>query len=235
MSISPKKTKNNIAIGNDIVDLSDTDSLDILKNIPFLKRVFTESELNSIQTSNNSYNEAWGIWAAKESAYKVARQLNNKTIFSPKLYCVDPKNSVVIRDQHSYQYKKIETTEYVHTVALSRQNSPQSKPKDNLTTDDLSNKIWIKSLPDLMKDDEIKSIAMNIKAYNEQSQFCRAYATWILRNELSLKNGYIHKEFLGPRCPPELYDEQSKLRGSAISLSHQGHFCAVAICGDLIK
>ena len=229
MSISPKKTATKPAIGNDVVDLKDTDSLDILQNHPFLQRVFTENELEFIHNANNPRAKAWGLWAAKESAYKTARQLNAKTIFSPKLYEVDPIKCIVIRDKKSFIFTKTETTDYVHTESILQEENNMNNSNKN------KKRTWIQSLQELIDNEEINIIADNIKAYNEQSGYCRAFATWLLRNELGLPDGYIHKESLGPRCPPELYNNQQKITDSAISLSHHGRFCAVAICGNLIK
>ena len=72
-------------VGNDIVDLYDSDAHPSTLNGRFDERVFCASER---QTLENAPERRWKLWAAKEAAYKVAVKQDPATIFSPSRFRV---------------------------------------------------------------------------------------------------------------------------------------------------
>ncbi len=80
----------NRVLGNDIVDLDDSDTLDILENRPFLKRVFTDLERDRIAAAppGEGRRIAWMFWSAKEAAYKALRAVRADLVWSPRAFVV---------------------------------------------------------------------------------------------------------------------------------------------------
>lgn len=69
-------------IGNDVVDLRDPEVRGT-SHPRWDMRVFSAPEQEAIQASGAPNRLRWILWAAKEAAYKVARKLDRRTVFSP--------------------------------------------------------------------------------------------------------------------------------------------------------
>ncbi len=74
-------------LGNDVVDLRDADAQPETFRLRFDARVFAPAELRAIerdaQSRGGSHVRRWAHWAAKEAAYKLARQIDSEFVFSP--------------------------------------------------------------------------------------------------------------------------------------------------------
>lgn len=70
-------------LGNDVVDLQDPDSRPESFRPRFDERVFSPDEQRAIAHDANPLARRWAHWAAKEAAYKLARQIDSTFIFSP--------------------------------------------------------------------------------------------------------------------------------------------------------
>jgi len=70
-------------IGNDVVDLGEPEVLAPERHPRWDARVFSPPELETIHASGAPERLRWILWAAKEAAYKVARKLDRRTVFSP--------------------------------------------------------------------------------------------------------------------------------------------------------
>jgi phosphopantetheinyl transferase (holo-ACP synthase) len=73
-------------IGNDVVDLGDAESRVAEHHPRFDARVFTAAERELIAAGTE--RTRWLLWAAKESAYKAARRVDVRTVFSPSRFVV---------------------------------------------------------------------------------------------------------------------------------------------------
>jgi phosphopantetheinyl transferase (holo-ACP synthase) len=71
-------------VGNDVVDLEDEETAPYATHPRFDERVFAPEELRFLASSGASDRLRWILWAAKESAFKVARKLDPRAIFSPR-------------------------------------------------------------------------------------------------------------------------------------------------------
>lgn len=71
-------------IGNDVVDLGDPEVAE--RHPRWDTRVFSPTELESLHASGAPNRLRWIFWAAKEAAYKVARKLDRRTVFSPSRF-----------------------------------------------------------------------------------------------------------------------------------------------------
>jgi phosphopantetheine--protein transferase-like protein len=77
-------------LGNDVVDLDDPDSQDILENTRFLERVFADTEREALAATSDvhAHRFAWTLWAAKEAAYKALLPVRPELIWSPRTFVV---------------------------------------------------------------------------------------------------------------------------------------------------
>jgi len=73
-------------LGNDIVDLEDRDADASSFSPRWSQRVFTPSELDAVTSAGDPARERWRFWAAKEAAFKCIRQLDSRTVFSPRAF-----------------------------------------------------------------------------------------------------------------------------------------------------
>jgi hypothetical protein len=73
-------------LGNDIIDLDDPDA-DVATFSPrWSSRVLTAGEAEAVAAATDADRMLWRIWAAKEAAYKWARQIDERAIFSPPAF-----------------------------------------------------------------------------------------------------------------------------------------------------
>lgn len=70
-------------LGNDVVDLLDVDARPETFHRRFDERVFAPDERRAIAADPRPQALRWAHWGAKEAAYKLARQLDPKFVFSP--------------------------------------------------------------------------------------------------------------------------------------------------------
>ena len=116
-------------VGNDIVDLRDRDA-DIETYGPgFDARVFTDLERRALACATDPERERWRMWSAKEASYKLARQVDPTTIFSPCKFEViidnddadsDPR-ATVTHGATFYYVKFDETSDRIHAISVRRE------------------------------------------------------------------------------------------------------------------
>lgn len=75
-------------IGNDVVDLAHPATRPGAQHPRFDARVFTGAERAALAQSPGAQRLRWIFWAAKESAYKAARKLDSRAIWSPARFAV---------------------------------------------------------------------------------------------------------------------------------------------------
>ena len=107
-------------VGNDVVDLRDPESAPETLHPHFDTRVFGESERAAIAASEDSARLRWKFWAAKESAYKLARKLSPTTVFAPARFVVvlsDAETATVTHGDSRYRVAFTENDGALHAVA----------------------------------------------------------------------------------------------------------------------
>lgn len=114
-------------VGNDVVDLRDPENQPEAIHSRFDDRVFTWNERARILAAGSPHRMRWALWAAKESAYKVARKLDSRVYFSPRAFTVripggetegpDPYLAEVSHAAGQFQVCLEATDEWVHAVA----------------------------------------------------------------------------------------------------------------------
>jgi len=123
-------------LGNDVVDLRDADSRPESFRPRFDARVFSPEERRAISRDRDPLARRWAHWAAKEAAYKLAKQIDPDLVFSP--IRLQPDFDPVNADAHrrtlrcgivrrsgpssiaptEVEVRSFETEDRVHVVAL---------------------------------------------------------------------------------------------------------------------
>jgi len=114
-------------IGNDVVDLADSDSDPGRLHPRFDGRVFHPSERALIATSPQPDRTRWTLWALKESAYKAARKEEPTTVFSPVRFVAmlaDESSGLVYAGDRRFRASISCGPGYVHAVAWQARDPP---------------------------------------------------------------------------------------------------------------
>ena len=114
-------------VGNDVVDLRDAESQPDALHPRWDSRVFTAEELARLSQPGARHALRWRLWAAKESAFKVARKVNPTLSFFPLAFTVeltDASHALVHHELGRFCVRLEETAEYVHAVASPEGSSP---------------------------------------------------------------------------------------------------------------
>ena len=107
-------------VGNDVVDLHDPESQPEALHARFDARVFTLDEREALSASDSPHLLRWTLWAAKESAYKVAKKLDAAVRFLPRDFLVRrvaEGRALVIHETGPFEVRLDRTNEWVHAVA----------------------------------------------------------------------------------------------------------------------
>jgi hypothetical protein len=73
-------------LGNDVIDLDDEDADVATYSSRWSRRVFTRREAALVDAAVAPDRMRWRVWAAKEAAYKRARQIDPSAIFAPRAF-----------------------------------------------------------------------------------------------------------------------------------------------------
>lgn len=101
-----------VAVGNDVVDLREERQSRHSFNPRFPERILAPSEWQTFHTLPSHDPFLWIAWAAKEAAYKIMKQRDPMTVFSPSAFIWDH-----IRQEINFQS---------HTIPLQVTASPHS-------------------------------------------------------------------------------------------------------------
>ena len=113
-------------VGNDVVDLRDPQSQPDALHPRWDSRVFSFVELDRLKEALSPHVQRWRMWAAKESAFKVAKKIDPSLSFFPTSFHVelyDETTATVRHELERFTVRLHETVEYVHAVA-TREGSP---------------------------------------------------------------------------------------------------------------
>ena len=106
-------------VGNDVVDLHDPESRPEALHDRFDVRVFTSDERETLSASASAHPLRWTLWAAKESAYKVAKKLDPAVRFLPRDFVVrliGEGRAVVTHEAGPFNVRLYGTDEWVGAV-----------------------------------------------------------------------------------------------------------------------
>jgi hypothetical protein len=125
-----------LLVGNDLVDLRDPENQPKAIHVRFDERVFSPDERADILSSPSPHLVRWALWAAKESAFKVARKLDPRTCFSPPAFSVrlprfEPGvgRAIVTEVRHAAGRFRVQvraTDDWVHALATVSGSGPDA-------------------------------------------------------------------------------------------------------------
>ena len=122
-------------VGNDIVDLAASRGF----HFRFPRRVLTPREYARFVIAGFSERVLWRFWAAKEAAFKLARQIDPAVSFLAREFEVDLKRRVVTHAGKTFWLRLRETAEFVYAEcrddALARVVSDVGHCRDDLESD----------------------------------------------------------------------------------------------------
>jgi phosphopantetheinyl transferase (holo-ACP synthase) len=95
-------------VGDDVVDLGDPETRDGARHPGFDARVFTADELRWLQAQPDTQLARWTLWAAKESALKLARKLEPDTVFSPRAFSAQHERPGLLQVTHGTATVEVE-------------------------------------------------------------------------------------------------------------------------------
>lgn len=118
-------------LGNDIVDLQEARKTSNWQRPRYLEKIFTPKEQAWIQQANQADRWVWMLWSAKESAYKLSRQLGAERAYAPKRLEIrdwtqeDATNYrlQVLTEQAELTVHTTLSHTFVHSVALIDENA----------------------------------------------------------------------------------------------------------------
>ncbi len=116
-------------VGNDVVDLRDPDNQPDALHARFDSRVFASVEREALGASSSQHVLRWTLWAAKESAYKLAKKLDPSVRFRWREFSTRPigeERVGVIHGARSFDIRVDRTDEWVHAVATLTSSNPRS-------------------------------------------------------------------------------------------------------------
>ena len=110
-------------LGDDVVDLRDPEAAPGATHPRFDERVFAAAERTLLEDAGSPTRLRWTLWAAKESAFKAARKIDSRTVFSPARFVVRLANdgeASVAHAGRSFAVRIVQSDGAVHAVALAR-------------------------------------------------------------------------------------------------------------------
>jgi phosphopantetheinyl transferase (holo-ACP synthase) len=106
--------------GNDVVDLRDPETQPGAIHRRWESRVFAPEERGHVLDDPSPHRARWRLWAAKESAFKVAARIQPALEFHPSKFVVellDGVNALVRHEAGRFSVRLNESEERVHAVA----------------------------------------------------------------------------------------------------------------------
>jgi phosphopantetheinyl transferase (holo-ACP synthase) len=107
-------------VGNDVVDLRDRSVAAGPRHPRFDARVFAPAEHRALRESEAPNPLRWAFWAAKEAAYKVAKKLDDATVWSPLRFVVHLERDLEGAVEHAGREIPVRVeadAERVHAIA----------------------------------------------------------------------------------------------------------------------
>ena len=211
-------------IGNDVVDLQDPDTRPETFRPRFDERVFDPGERRAIAKDADPHLRRWAHWAAKESAYKLARQADDRFVFSP--------SRLVVR------FDGIESESGGRTirrgvVTLPRSLAPGLSQLD-VRSDETTERVHVVATPPGADPEAVVSSIDEILPSDDASERVRELATATIARDLGIEAARVSigrrgdpREGGAAKIPTALIDGARS--GLVLSLSHHGRFVACAM------
>jgi len=211
-------------LGNDVVDLLDPDTRPETFRARFDERVFDPGERRAIAKGPDSHACRWAHWAAKEAAYKLAKQVQDDFVFSPSRLV--PRFTSVEKPGTGRLLRR-------GTLALPHALSPGLCELE-LRSEETPERVHVLAAPPGADWDAIVSAVEVIGTADDPSLAARRLARHTIARDLGIADERIEIGRRGParasgaaKIPTvEIDGARSTL---ALSLSHHGQWIACAM------
>jgi phosphopantetheinyl transferase (holo-ACP synthase) len=192
-------------VGNDVVDLADAETRPDARHPRFDERVFAPCERRHIENAEPDGRLRWILWAAKESAYKVAKRRDPASVFSPARFVVELDAELRGRVRHAGEAFPVQVTlrgDCIHAVATAPGGEPERTRSG------------------------VRGLAGDAACASERPGLeARAFAITEIAARLATPADRLHFGLRGRI--PRLLDREGREVGD-LSLSHHGRFVAYA-------
>jgi len=213
-----------VIVGNDIVDLRDTEAVGKAQDLRFVQRVLCPLEYQEFQQQCCD-TTLWLLWAAKEAAYKVICKLSNISPVARSLRVVGLSHRHAHHGGAQVRWRDLElpirwnrSADYVHCVAWW----PKPRERDLQTS--------IRSVVDSIDASHNSRAALSQHwPASASSVAVRSMARELFKALSDLPIEIIRRP--GPRGlgPPRFCLNGRPLSGWDLSLSHHGRYLAAAV------
>ncbi len=202
-------------LGNDVVDLEDPDTLPESFRPRFDERVFDPTERRAIAHARDPHARRWMHWAAKEAAYKLARQIDPRFVFSPS------KLVARFADDASNETDRIERR---GMLDLPKALAPGFAALE-LWAEIVDGRVHVIALPRGEDWAAVVSSVEVLPAGGDPSEEVRRLARECVSRDLGLS---VDRVTIGRRDRIPTVEIDGRRCHMALSLSHHGRFVAVA-------
>ncbi|MDB2447142.1 4'-phosphopantetheinyl transferase superfamily protein [bacterium] len=229
MKNNPSLHTSSAFIGNDIVDLNQESVLEKHLNSRFIGRVLSANEKELIAKAEDPGLFLWYLWSAKEAAFKAIKKFDSSVLFAHRKYdvLISSANEFLIKNDKAATLKHYNlsvslewqsTEDYVHCIAsLGAIPAQMSTRLQICKTIDVDTTKHTFSIP------EEKSI------HSDESRAVRSLAKDLLERENITNTQIIRKPEGNQFGPPRIFTDESLLKASDISMSHDGEYIAAFI------
>jgi len=206
-------------LGNDVVDLKDPDTQPETFRPRFDARVFDATERRAIAKDPDPHARRWAHWAAKEAAYKLAKQVDPSFIFSPVTLVArfDPPTLL-----HANHLERRGTLELPHSIA------PALRLLE-LRSEETPDRVHVRALP---KGSDWEAVVSSVdEAPADTPEFdasasVRTLAREVIARDLGIEADRVSIGRRGKIPTVEIDGARSTI---ALSLSHHGRFVACSM------
>jgi hypothetical protein len=207
-------------LGNDVVDLEDPETRPETFRPRFDERVFDPVERRAIAHDPRPHARRWAHWAAKEAAYKLARRIDPRFVFSP--------GRLVAR---------FETSEASDGRGIERRGSlvlpegllPGDAGRLELRWTEQAGALHVVARPGGSDWGAVTTALESIDSAEDPSQAVRTLACACVARDLGIDPERVR---IGARGRVPIVEVDASACGCALSLSHHGRFVACALAVD---
>jgi phosphopantetheinyl transferase (holo-ACP synthase) len=210
-----------LLVGNDVVDLLHPENQPWAIHPRFDERVFTPVERERLTHDATAHRTRWCMWAAKESAFKIARKLDPGVRFLPRRFSVQLKGNagaVVCNAFGRFDVSFSGADDWVHAIATLSDGTGKWKPSRGGSS-------WLSRGGSWAPSAIVERVQRGKSPASHASDRVRATARSAIGSVLSISPSEIEIATVGS-VPVALWNE-SPLPVD-LSLSHHGRFLACA-------
>lgn len=207
-------------LGNDVVDLEDPETRPETFRPRFENRVFDAVERRAIAHDPDPHARRWAHWAGKEAAYKLARQIDERFVFSP--------GRLAVRFGERNEGASSDSVRHGH-VALPEGLLPGEAGRLELRWTEHDGAVHVIARPGGSDWDAVTAAIERSGEEESASEAVRDLARARVARDLAIDAARVR---IGARGRVPTLEIDGKTGAGAISLSHHGRFVACAIAID---